>query len=159
MHVCVLELKFQVKGQSCPSLSFTHSLLLRRRCLCISVPWSSSFRPRSMGSKPLVWFRGQPEGTPLSFLMPLTPEASDGWTYGSWGKRLTLNACGQSPETVGRPLTAFPSSFRMVLRVWFCDPQLHEHLAVPDRGSTRVPDDACQRADVSEQTTGTGEWF
>lgn len=39
----------------------------------------------------------------------------------------------------------------MVLRVWLCDPKLHKHLAVPDRGSARVPDDDRQRANVSEQ--------
>lgn len=36
---------------------------------------------------------------------------------------------------------------RVVLRVWLCDPELHKHLAVPDRSSARVPDDARQRAD------------
>lgn len=46
----------------------------------------------------------------------------------------------------------------MVLRVWLCDPKLHKHLAVPDRGRARIPDDARQRANVSEQTTGAGEW-
>lgn len=65
----------------------------------------------------------------------------------------------RSPETVwGAHSPSFPSSFRMVLRVWLCDPKLHQHLAVPDRGSTRVPDDARQRANVSEQTTGFVEW-
>ena len=33
------------------------------------------------------------------------------------------------------------------LRVRVCDPQLHQHLAEPDRGRARVPDDAGQRAD------------
>lgn len=48
----------------------------------------------------------------------------------------------------------FPSSRRVVLRVWLCDPELHKHLAVPDRGSARVPDDDRQRANVSEQAAG-----
>lgn len=42
----------------------------------------------------------------------------------------------------------------MVLRVWLCDPELHKHLAVPDRGSARVPDDDRQCANVSEQAAG-----
>lgn len=52
---------------------------------------------------------------------------------------------------------AFPSSFRMVLRIWLCDSQLHKYLAVPDRGSTRVPDDASKRPNVSVQVAGTWE--
>lgn len=41
---------------------------------------------------------------------------------------------------------------RMVLWVWFCYPQLHQHMAVSDRSSSRVPDDASQCFNVSLRT-------
>lgn len=37
---------------------------------------------------------------------------------------------------------------RVVLRVRLRDPQLHQHVAVSDRSSSRVPDDARQRFNV-----------
>lgn len=42
----------------------------------------------------------------------------------------------------------FPSC-RMVLWVWVCDPQLHKHMAVIDRSSSGVADDASKRFNVS----------
>lgn len=38
---------------------------------------------------------------------------------------------------------------RMVLWVWLRYPQLHQHMAVSYRSSSRVTDDACQRFNVS----------
>lgn len=46
-------------------------------------------------------------------------------------------------------LSSLPLPSRVVLRVWFRDPQLHKHLAVLDRGCARIPDDACERPHVS----------